>query len=124
MTSKSRIERLEQAIKPKGVEPEIFKTTDYKDQAEMDQAVEKWDRDHPGKSCNEQFRHIFMHMGFKDWVWDYWEREFISPGEMKMRKQEMYPQYGEGYGEEAGQWGEGYIEGKFKEKDREYIKNN
>ena len=25
---------------------------------------------------------------------------------------------------EAAEWGEGYIEGKFKEKDREYIKNN
>ena len=66
MTNKSRVERLEGKIKPKGVEPEIFKTTDYKDQAEMDQAIEKWELDHPEeKPCNGQIRHIIMHMGFK-----------------------------------------------------------
>ena len=43
MTNKSRIEKLEDIIKPKDrVEVKHFMITDYKDRAEMDQAVEAW----------------------------------------------------------------------------------
>ena len=67
MTSKSRVERLEGIIKPgKGEAVTVWHTDKYKDEAELDQAIEKWELDHPEeKPCNEQVRHIIMNMGFK-----------------------------------------------------------
>ena len=64
---KNRLDKLEQAIKPgKGESAPIWETSDYKDQASLDKAIEKWDRDNPEeKRGPETVRHIIVNLGFK-----------------------------------------------------------
>ena len=127
MTNKTRINKLEQKIKPKAKAESvrIWETSEYENEAALDQEIKDYDKDNPDpevKRGPEKVRHIIMDTGFKGWFWDWWEREFISPDEMRMRKQEMRKEYGESYGKESTHWPEGYVEGRFKEKDRKFIK--
>ena len=121
MTHKTRLEKLEKAIKPAAKAGLIgsFDTRDYKDQAELDKAIDKWDRDNISpevkRGKDNKVIYIIHDAGFKGWVWDNWEREFVSPGEFERRKKKMFSRYGEDYGREATQWGEGYIEGESKD---------
>ena len=120
--TQKRLDRLEQAIKPeKKTEVGSFYSKDYKDQEERDQAIEAW-----SKGLPEGVEGVVIELmgGFKGWVWDWWERAWCSPDEMKMRIQDIGDKF-PGYGQESTAldgWGLGFEEGTFKEDNRKFIK--
>ena len=67
MTKKSRVEKLEKKIEPKAKHADVghFNTSDYKDQAELDRAIEKWHKDHPRAEGQDKPRIITHITGIK-----------------------------------------------------------
>lgn len=125
MTNEGRVKKLEDKIKPEQEPIPIghFNSRDYANEEELNKAIEKWKKEHPIPEGRKGYRGVtclVAQTGFIGWVWDWWEHEFISPDEMKMRKLE----YGsDDYGEEHSAWPEGYVEGRFTEKNRKFIED-